>query len=61
MSTNETRRREAIEEARAAGRLGTTRLPDTVLMADGIDPTDSMILERLDAHALGRAEREPSC
>lgn len=51
------RRREAIEDARLAGRLGATRLPDSVLMATG-DPSDSMIIERLDALEAGRAERE---
>jgi hypothetical protein len=46
-----------IESARAAGRRGATRLPDSVLMATG-DPSDSMIIERLDALEEGRAERE---
>jgi hypothetical protein len=50
------RRDAAIEDARIAGRLGATRLPASVLMATG-DPTDSMILERLDALEAGRAER----
>jgi len=51
------RRREAIEEARTAGRRGAVRLPNSVLFATG-DPSDSMILERLDALEAGRAERE---
>lgn len=51
------RRREAIEEARAAGKQGATRVPDTVLFAHG-DPSDSMIVELVQGWAEGAAERE---
>lgn len=56
MFTGVERRREANEAARLAGRRGATRLPDSVLFATG-EPSDSMIVERLDALEQGRRER----
>ena len=49
-------REAVIKDAHLAGLLGATRLPASVLMATG-DPSDSMILERLDALEAGRAQR----
>lgn len=48
----------AIGLARHAGQRGAVRLPDAVLMHGDIDPTDSMIIERLDALEEGRRDRE---
>jgi hypothetical protein len=58
------RRQQILDEARAAGRMGTQRLPYSVHASD---PSDSMLVQALDAHAQGLAEREaetpvsPSC
>lgn len=49
-------REAVIKDAHLAGLLGATRLPASILMATG-DPSDSMIIERLDALEAGRAER----
>lgn len=48
------RHQQILDEARAAGRRGATRVPDTVLFGDG-DPSDSLILRLVDAHADGYA------
>lgn len=49
---------EAIESARAAGRLGATRLPDTVLFHHGRELTDTGVMKCLDALEEGQAERD---
>jgi len=48
----EASRAQAVEDAHQAGEHGTTRVPDSVLFACG-DPSDSMILKLVDAHAAG--------
>lgn len=54
----EDRHREAVAQAKAAGRMGATRVPDTVLFRDGRDPSDSMIVRCVSALEEGRSERE---
>lgn len=49
------RRQQILDEARAAGRMGAQRLPYSVHASD---PSDSMLVRALDAHAKGLAERE---
>ena len=53
----EDRHREAVAQAKAAGRMGATRVPDTVLFRDGRDPSDSMIVRCVSALEEGRSER----
>jgi hypothetical protein len=50
-----TLRQQIIDSARDAGRWGSPNLPPIV---HSVDSSDSMIVEALDAHALGVAERE---
>ena len=47
------RRQNIVDEARTAGRMGADRLPPIV---HSDDVSDSLILQALDAHALGLAE-----
>ena len=49
------RRQQILDEARAAGLLGAQRLPDSI---HAVDPSESMLVQALDAHAQGLAERE---
>jgi hypothetical protein len=51
------RRQQILDEAYAAGRMGATRLPDSI---HAEDPSESMLIQALDAHELGLAEREQS-
>lgn len=44
-----------LDASRNAGRFGSPTLPPVV---HSVDPTDSMIVQAIDAHALGLAERE---
>lgn len=48
----------AIAEARAAGRLGARRVPDTALFPGGLDPSDSCVVQILDAYLAGQLERQ---
>lgn len=49
------RRKKAIEEARAAGKLGSTHVPPGALTAV-MDPSDTFIGSLVDAHSIGLAE-----
>jgi len=53
-------RNRAITEARAAGRLGARRVPDTALFPSGLDPSDSCVVAVLDAYLAGQLERRES-
>lgn len=48
-------RQQILDECRAAGRLGSERLPASAHVED---PSESMLVKALDAHAEGLAERE---
>jgi len=50
-------RNRAITEARAAGRLGARRVPDTALFPGGLDPSDSALVQILAAFEDGQLER----
>lgn len=55
MLSGRERHREALEEARAAGRLGCARLP--LAISSDVNVSDTMLNRCLDAHAEGLAER----
>jgi hypothetical protein len=57
MCSGAAQRREAIEEARMAGKQGATRVPDTVLFGYG-ELTDTAILQLTESFLQGKAERE---
>lgn len=44
-----------LDASRTAGLLGAPTLPPIV---HSVDPSDSLIVQAIDAHALGLAERE---
>lgn len=50
-------RQQVVEAARAAGRRGSPRVPDSVLFAHG-DPNDTAITAMVDGLFEGHAERE---
>lgn len=50
-------RQQVLDEARACGRMGASRLSDTVLFGDGFDPTQTLILQALEAFEEGKKER----
>jgi hypothetical protein len=56
-ATLDATRAAAVNTALDAGKRGTHRVPDSVLFACG-DPSDSLILKMVDAHARGLAEWE---
>lgn len=47
-----------IDDARDAGKQGAKRVPDSALFGDGVDPTDSMILDVTTAYFEGVADRK---
>lgn len=49
------RHQQILDECRAAGRLGSERLPASTHVDDS---SESMLVKALDAHAEGLAERE---
>jgi len=51
------KRKEAIEEARAAGKHGAQRVPDTVLFGYG-ELSDTALLQITQEFLLAKAERE---
>ena len=50
-------RERAVEAARAAGRIGLSRIPDQALFPGGLDPSDSCVIAVLDAYLAGQLER----
>lgn len=51
-------RDEAVDAARAAGKMGATRLPDSVLFTRGREISDTTVVRCLNALEAGHAERE---
>lgn len=51
------KREELLENAKACGRFGASRVSDDILFADGRDPTDTFIGAAWDAFEQGQKER----
>ena len=47
----------ALDQARAAGRMGASRIPDEALFPGGLSPSDTGLLRALDAFIAGQQER----